>query len=177
MVSRDAFNAWIAVYMMSNRRHGAIYTGVTSNLFRRGHQHLDGTGSAFAARHRCNILVWYETFAWVTDAIQRETSLKRWNRAWKMQLIEQEDPDWLDLYPALCGTAPDPRVKPEGDEVETGRTSPSHASPHANWRDRGDPLAQGNLNRRDGGDIVMPVAGRPRTIRVPASVRPSTGAR
>ena len=108
----------IAVYMEASRPFGVIYTGVTSNLFRRGHQHLDGTGSAFAARHRCNILVWYETFAWVTDAIQRETSLKRWNRAWKMQLIEQEDPDWLDLYPALCGTAPDPRVKPEGDEVE-----------------------------------------------------------
>lgn len=108
----------IAVYMEASRPFGVIYTGVTSNLFQRGHQHRQGTGSAFAARRGCNMLVWYETFAWVTDAIQREKSLKRWNRAWKMQLIERQNPDWLDLYPALCGTAPDPRVKPEGDEIE-----------------------------------------------------------
>ena len=54
-------------------------------------------------------------FDLITAAIHREKALKRWNRAWKMQLIEQRHPDWLDLYPSVCGVAPDPRVKPEDD--------------------------------------------------------------
>jgi len=107
----------IAVYMEASRPFGVIYTGVTANLLERGLHHREGRGSRFAARYACNMLVWFEQFAWMTDAIQREKSLKRWNRTWKMQLIERENPDWSDLYPALCGTAPDPRVKPEDDEV------------------------------------------------------------
>ena len=108
----------IAVYMEASRPFGVIYIGMTSNLFRRGQQHLNGKANGFASKHGCNMLVWYEEFALVTDAIQREKSLKRWLRPWKMQLIEQTNPDWLDLFPALCGTAPDPRVKPEDDEVK-----------------------------------------------------------
>ena len=108
----------IAVYMEASRPFGVIYIGMTSNLFDRAHQHREGAGSAFAAERGCNMLVWYEEFAWVTDAIQREKSLKRWNRPWKMQLIERENPDWLDLYPALCGTTPDPRGDQQAAEVQ-----------------------------------------------------------
>jgi putative endonuclease len=107
----------IAVYMEASRPFGVIYIGVTSNLFQRGFQHLEGKTRGFAADHGYNMLVWYEEFALITDAIQREKSLKRWNRAWKMQLIEHRNPDWLDLYPALCGTAPDPRPDTDAADV------------------------------------------------------------
>ena len=108
----------IAVYMEASRPFGVIYTGVTSNLFERAFQHREGKGSAFAAQRGCNMLVWYQPFAWVTDAIQREKSLKRWNRAWKMQLIEHENPDWFDLYPTLCGIKADPRGDRQASDVQ-----------------------------------------------------------
>ena len=106
---------FIATYIEASRPFGVLYIGVTSNLYTRGAQHRDGAIDGFSKRQGCNMLVWYQPFELITVAIRREKALKRWNRAWKMQLIEQRNPGWLDLYPSLCGLAPDPRVKPEDD--------------------------------------------------------------
>jgi len=105
----------IAVYIQASRPFGVLYIGMTSNLYERSRQHREGAVEGFSKDHGCNLLVWYHTFELVTAAIRREKALKRWNRAWKMQLIEQRNPEWVDLYPFLCGTASDPRVKPEDD--------------------------------------------------------------
>ncbi len=101
---------FIATYIEASRPFGVIYIGVTSNLYVRGRQHRDGVADGFTKRHGCGMLVWYQPFERITTAIRREKALKSWNRAWKMQLIEQRNPGWADLYPALCGLAPDPRI-------------------------------------------------------------------
>jgi putative endonuclease len=103
MVSRDSFAVFIAVYMLANRRHGTIYTGVTSSLPHRVFQHREGLIPGFTKRYGLKRLVWYEPHETMVAAIQRETSLKRYKREWKANLIERENPFWEDLYPALIG--------------------------------------------------------------------------
>lgn len=83
--------------MLTNRKHGALYIGVTANLLARAHKHREDP-EGFARRYNTNHLVWYEEHQHITDAIQREKSLKRWNRTWKVDLIEGSNPDWRDLY-------------------------------------------------------------------------------
>ena len=85
------------VYIMSNRPNGTLYTGVTSNLAARVRAHKDGTGSVFTARYRLHRLVYAEEHGDMPAAIQRETNVKRWNRAWKVRLIVAGNPDWDDL--------------------------------------------------------------------------------
>jgi putative endonuclease len=82
-------------------RNGTLYLGVTSNLAERVAQHKEGHGSEFVKRYNVTMLVWYEEWALITDAIQRETSLKRWPRKWKLELIERSNPDWRDLAEGL----------------------------------------------------------------------------
>lgn len=89
------------VYIMASKRNGTLYLGVTSNLIERVTQHKEGRGSEFVKKYKLSMLVWHEEHAWITDAIQRETSLKRWPRTWKLQLIEKMNPDWRDLYEGL----------------------------------------------------------------------------
>ncbi|MGC9953449.1 MAG: GIY-YIG nuclease family protein [Rhizomicrobium sp.] len=86
------------VYIMASKRNGTLYLGVTSDLMERVTQHREGRGSDFVKRYDVTMLVWYEEWALITDAIQRETSLKRWPRKWKLALIEKMNPDWRDLY-------------------------------------------------------------------------------
>ena len=86
------------VYIMASKRNGTLYLGMTSNLIERVTQHKEGRGSDFVKRYKVTMLVWYEEWAWIVDAIQRETSLKRWPRKWKLALIEKMNPDWRDLY-------------------------------------------------------------------------------
>ncbi len=105
----------IATYIEASRPFGVVYVGMTSNLYRRGGEHRTGETDGFTKRHGCNILVWYQPFERVTCAIRREKALKRWNRPWKMQLIEARNPDWVDLYPFLVGQQPDPRLPLEDD--------------------------------------------------------------
>ncbi|HYC75750.1 GIY-YIG nuclease family protein [Brevundimonas sp.] len=105
----------IATYIEASRPFGVIYTGMTSNLYRRSAEHRAGEGSAFTKRHGCNILVWYQPFERVTSAIHREKALKSWRRPWKMQLIEQRNPEWRDLCPFLRGEQDDPRLPIEDD--------------------------------------------------------------
>jgi putative endonuclease len=91
------------VYILASKRNGTLYIGVTNNLPARIQAHREGRGSVFTKKYNVKMLVWYETFDMVVDAIQRETSLKRWPRKWKLALIEKDNPDWNDLYETLNG--------------------------------------------------------------------------
>jgi putative endonuclease len=91
------------IYILTNRPNGTLYIGVTADLARRVWEHRQGIGSAFTKRYRLTRLVFAEQHATIATAIQRETSLKRWPRAWKIALIEGQNPDWSDLYGRLIG--------------------------------------------------------------------------
>jgi putative endonuclease len=86
------------VYMTASQKRGTIYIGVTNDLGRRMPEHKAGTGSRFTARYGVQRLVWYEEHFDIRDAIQREKSLKRWPRQWKIELIEKTNPDWNELF-------------------------------------------------------------------------------
>jgi putative endonuclease len=86
------------VYIVTNHKHGTLYIGVTNDIARRAFEHREGAGSAFTRKYDCTQLVWYEEHSDIGSAIQREKSLKRWYRQWKIALIEQINPDWRDLY-------------------------------------------------------------------------------
>jgi putative endonuclease len=87
---------------MTNRRNGTLYLGVTSDLIRVW-EHREGVGSQFVRRYTLTRLVYFEQHDDIRAAIQRETSLKRWPRAWKVRLLAAQNPDWNDLYPSLLG--------------------------------------------------------------------------
>jgi putative endonuclease len=106
MVPREA---WIAVYMMADRYRGTLYTGVTGHFITRITDHREGRGSSFTRKYGLKLLVWYEEHALMTEAIQRETSIKRWPRQWKINLIERDNPHWRDLYAAAFEWTPVPR--------------------------------------------------------------------
>ncbi|RUO99196.1 GIY-YIG nuclease family protein [Hyphomicrobium sp.] len=85
------------VYIMANKRNGTIYIGVTNNLARRVYEHANSLVPGFTSRYGLKMLVYYEVFDSISLAIQRETSLKRWPRRWKLELIEKTNPQWKDL--------------------------------------------------------------------------------
>jgi len=86
------------VYILASRRNGTLYIGVTSDLARRMFQHRNGAGSKFAAQYGVTLLVWCERHEEAEPAIQREKQIKKWNRRWKLELIEAANPQWRDLY-------------------------------------------------------------------------------
>ena len=86
------------VYIVTNLNKTTLYIGVTSNLYSRIYEHKDGTGSYFTSRYKCKILVYYEFFERIEDAIQKEKRLKKWNRRWKDELITEFNPTWKDLF-------------------------------------------------------------------------------
>jgi len=85
------------VYILANRKQGALYTGATSDLIKRIHQHRGASTAGFAVDHGTNRLVWFEQHETMDTAIQREKRIKKWNRLWKIKLIEDQNPDWRDL--------------------------------------------------------------------------------
>jgi putative endonuclease len=89
------------VYIMASRRNGTLYIGVTTDLAQRAFDHREGLIPGFTQKYNCKLLVWYEEHFDVSDAIQRETSLKRYLRKWKLKLIEDFNPNWDDLYENL----------------------------------------------------------------------------
>ena len=89
------------VYIVTNQKNGTLYIGVTSDLARRAFEHREGLTPGFSSKYGCSRLGWYEEHFDIRDAIQRETSLKRWYRKWKIELIEQMNPDWRDLHHEL----------------------------------------------------------------------------
>lgn len=86
------------VYIMASKKNGTLYIGVTSDLERRVFEHREGLTKGFSSRYECTRLVWYEEHLSISTAIQREKSLKRWYRSWKIDLINQLNPEWRDLY-------------------------------------------------------------------------------
>jgi putative endonuclease len=90
-----------AVYIITNKRNGTLYTGVTSDLIKRISQHREGTTPGFTKRYGCKPLVWYEPFEEMPDAIAREKQIKAGSREKKLELIEAENPNWQDLFSTL----------------------------------------------------------------------------
>ena len=93
--------AFIAVYMMSNRKHGTLYIGVTSDLISRVVAHREGDLPGFTRRYGLKRLAWYEPHDNMVVAVQREKSLKKYKRDWKTNLIESDNPHWEDLFHPL----------------------------------------------------------------------------
>jgi len=87
--------------MLASQRNGTLYIGVTSDLIKRVWQHRNEFVEGFTSRHHVHNLVWYQLYETMESAILREKLLKDWKRAWKLRLIEGENPDWRDLYPTL----------------------------------------------------------------------------
>lgn len=85
------------IYILTNKKHGTLYIGVTNNLIRRVYEHKNGIIEGFTKRYNLNKLVYFEQTNDIKSAILREKRLKKWNRAWKIQLIESINPKWIDL--------------------------------------------------------------------------------
>ena len=92
-----------AVYLLASRYRGTLYVGVTSDLVQRIWQHRQGLVEGFTQRYGVRMLVWFEQHATMLDAIAREKRIKEWKRAWKLELIETNNPRWRDLYDDLLG--------------------------------------------------------------------------
>jgi putative endonuclease len=89
------------VYILSSKRNGTLYTGVTSDLRKRIYEHKNNLIEGFAKTYNVHLLVWYEVHEAAESAIVREKQIKEWKRAWKLQLIEKDNPEWNDLYECI----------------------------------------------------------------------------
>jgi putative endonuclease len=102
------------VYMLASKPQGTLYIGVTNDLLRRVYEHREGLVPGFTRKYGVKMLVWYEEFGDIHDAIAQEKRMKRWQRDWKKNLIERDNPHWVDLYPALsdAGSRTAPSARP-----------------------------------------------------------------
>jgi putative endonuclease len=89
------------VYLLASRKQGTLYLGVTKDLVRRTYQHKEKLLAGFTSQYDIRRLVWFEIYDNPTTAIEREKQIKKWRRAWKIDLIEKENPEWKDLYPEI----------------------------------------------------------------------------
>ncbi len=115
------------VYLLASHRNGTLYCGVTNDLARRVVEHREGTAEGFTAKYGVSRLVWFEQHSDINEAIVREKRIKKWNRAWKITLIEAGNRDWRDLavdlglepiqsvIPAKAGIQPDPGAAVQKD--------------------------------------------------------------
>ncbi|MEO5777936.1 MAG: GIY-YIG nuclease family protein [Flavobacterium sp.] len=86
------------IYILASKKNGTLYIGVTNSHERRIEEHkIKLNPDCFTAKYNVNLLVYYETFQYIDNALQREKQLKKWNRQWKINLIEEENKDWKDL--------------------------------------------------------------------------------
>ena len=86
------------VYILSSKRNGTLYTGVTSDIVKRVFEHKQGLAEGFTKKYKVHNLVWYEVHESSDASIMREKQIKKWKRDWKLKLIEKENPEWIDLY-------------------------------------------------------------------------------
>jgi putative endonuclease len=86
------------IYILASKKDGVIYTGVTDNLIRRVFEHKEGSVEGFSKKYFVKKLVYFETTSDINSAINREKQIKRWKREWRVELIEEDNPNWLDLY-------------------------------------------------------------------------------
>ena len=110
-----------SAYFLASQPRGTLYVGVTNSLVQRVADHRAGRGSTFTRKFKVHRLVWYEEFDSVTDAIQREKSLKRYLRDWKINMIERDNPHWIDLYATLPGVRPLPKDWSPVDDGSSGQ--------------------------------------------------------
>ena len=96
------------VYILASRRNGTLYIGVTNDLLRRAWEHREGAIPGFTRKYGVKHLVYFEEFDDIRVAIHRETRLKKWNRKWKLDLIESRNPEWKDLYEEMTSPKPLP---------------------------------------------------------------------
>lgn len=89
------------VYILASQRNGTLYIGITSDLTTRIWQHKNDLVEGFTRKHQVHTLVWFEQHQTMESAIQREKAQKKWKRAWKLELIEKNNPDWQDLYAGI----------------------------------------------------------------------------
>ena len=92
-----------AIYIATNRPYGTLYVGVTSDLIKRIWEHRTKQADGFSARYNLHRLVYYELYGEMLPAIQREKQLKKWERQWKIELIESMNPGWVDLWESIKG--------------------------------------------------------------------------
>ena len=106
---KEDAGGWI--YILASDRNGTLYTGSTRELAKRVHEHREGLLAGFTRKYGVTKLVWFEAHESVAAAYKRETQIKRWRRAWKLELIEKSNPQWRDLYEEVAGfgAAPDQR--------------------------------------------------------------------
>jgi len=90
------------VYILASRKDGAIYVGVTNDIVRRIYEHRTKVIQGFTSKYNITRLVWFEIYDDPISAISREKELKKWKKAWKVQLIESQNPRWNDLYESIC---------------------------------------------------------------------------
>ena len=100
-----------AVYILASKQNSTLYIGVTSKLVKRAWEHREHLVEGFSKAYGVDHLVWYEQHATMEAAITREKRLKKWERKWKLRLIEESNPEWLDLWPQILGSPgfPPPR--------------------------------------------------------------------
>jgi putative endonuclease len=91
------------VYILCNKRNGTLYTGVTSDLIKRIYEHKNNMVDGFTDKYNVHHLVWYENHMTAESAITREKQIKKWNRKWKLELIDRNNPEWKDLYESILG--------------------------------------------------------------------------
>ncbi|PHR56417.1 MAG: hypothetical protein COA47_12965 [Robiginitomaculum sp.] len=89
------------VYIMTNKRNGTLYVGSTSNLIARVHQHRNAMVEGFTKKYGLTHCVWFEDFPDIDAALAQERRMKRWRREWKINRIEQGNPEWVDLWPKI----------------------------------------------------------------------------
>jgi putative endonuclease len=90
------------VYLLASSKHGTLYIGVTNDIVRRVYEHRTKAVAGFTTRYGVDKLVWFEVYDDPTTAITREKELKKWRRDWKIRLIEEDNPEWDDLYPSIA---------------------------------------------------------------------------
>jgi len=91
-----------AVYILASKLNGTLYIGVTSDLVKRVWEHKSDAVEGFTKKYGVHTLVYYEMHVDIIDAIRREKQLKKWNRAWKIELVEKGNPQWRDLWPEIA---------------------------------------------------------------------------
>ncbi len=89
------------VYILASHRNGTLYVGVTSDILRRIYEHKNDVTGGFTSTYNVKTLVWFDETPDITEAIRQEKRVKKWPRAWKVNLIETHNPQWRDLYPEL----------------------------------------------------------------------------
>jgi putative endonuclease len=122
------------VYLLASKKHGTLYLGVTNDIVRRVYEHRTKVTRGFTSRYGVHKLVWFEIYDDAETAITREKELKKWRRDWKIRLIEEQNPEWDDLYqgdlqltPVVMDSGPAPRGASRNDESrEYASTKPRH---------------------------------------------------